>query len=262
LLGTARSRRMHPAFDRVNAHKRTIQLVYEISVPKTTTISEFRGTTTLTDANERAMSMLVGYARVSTTDQHLDLQTDALQAAGCERLYTDTVSGAKVDRPGLTAALNTCRPGDTLVVWKLDRLGRSLPHLVETVRDLVARGVGFKSLQESLDTTTSGGKLIFHIFASLAEFERDLIRERTNAGLSAARARGRHGGRPKGVDPKKQKAALALKKEGTHSIREICAIVGIARNTYYKYTRAENQLGPEKRRTNQREEHRPAPSAM
>jgi len=194
------------------------------------------------------MAMRIGYARVSTTDQHLDLQTDALHAAGCEHLYTDTVSGAKVDRPGLTAALATCRPGDTLVVWKLDRLGRSLPHLVETVRDLVARGVGFQSLQESIDTTTSGGKLIFHIFASLAEFERDLIRERTNAGLSAARARGRNGGRPKGVDPKKQKAALALKKEVGYSIREICEIVGISRNTYYKYTRAADQPSPPKQR--------------
>jgi len=202
--------------------------------------------------------MLVGYARVSTSDQHLALQTDALQSAGCERLFTDTVSGAKVERPGLTAALHTCRSGDTLVVWKLDRLGRSLPHLVETVRDLVARGVGFKSLQESIDTTTSGGKLIFHLFASLAEFERDLIRERTHAGLSAARARGRKGGRPKGVDAKKQKAALALKKEGAHSVREICEIVGIARNTYYKYTRAENPPGIEKRRTTEPKEHRPA----
>jgi len=117
------------------------------------------------------------------------------------------------------------------VVWKLDRLGRSLPHLVETVRELVARGVGFQSLQEQIDTASSGGKLIFHIFASLAEFERDLIRERTNAGLSAARARGRKGGRPKGVDQKKQKAALALKKDAGHSIREICDIVGISRNT-------------------------------
>ena len=135
--------------------------------------------------------MYIGYARVSTPDQSLALQTDALQVAGCERLFTDTVSGAQVDRPGLATALNGCRPGDTLVVWKLDRLGRSLPHLVETVRDLGARGVGFKSLQEQLDTTTSGGKLIFHIFAALAEFERDLIRERTNAGLVAARARGR-----------------------------------------------------------------------
>ena len=183
--------------------------------------------------------MLVGYARVSTTDQNLDLQKDALHAAGCERLLTDTVSGARAERPGLTAALQECRSGDTLVVWKLDRLGRSLPHLVETVRELSVRGVGFKSLQEQIDTTTSSGTLIFHLFAALAEFERDLIRERTNAGLAAARARGRNGGRPKGVDQKKQKAALALKKDGRHSIREICDIVGISRNTYYKYTRSD-----------------------
>jgi DNA invertase Pin-like site-specific DNA recombinase len=182
--------------------------------------------------------MLIGYARVSTTDQNLDLQKDALQGAGCERVFTDTASGARVERPGLTSALKECRAGDTLVVWKLDRLGRSLPHLVETVRELSTRGVGFKSLQEQIDTTTSGGNLIFHIFASLAEFERDLIRERTNAGLQAARARGRKGGRPKGVDQKKQKAALALKKDAGHSIREICEIVGISRNTYYKYTRS------------------------
>jgi Resolvase, N terminal domain/Helix-turn-helix domain of resolvase len=126
---------------------------------------------------------------------------------------------------------------NTLVVWKLDRLGRSLPHLVETVRELLDRGVGFKSLQEAIDTTTSGGKLVFHIFASLAEFERDIIRERTNAGLAAARARGRKGGRPAGVDEKKQKAALALKANPAYSIKEICEIVGISRNTYYKYTR-------------------------
>jgi len=203
--------------------------------------------------------MLVGYARVSTTDQNLDLQTDALQAAGCERLLTDTVSGAKVDRPGLTAALTACRTGDTLVVWKLDRLGRSLQHLVETVRDLGDRGVGFKSLQENIDTTTSGGRLIFHIFASLAEFERDLIRERTNAGLSAARARGRKGGRPKGVDQKKQKAALALKQDPRHSIREICEIVGISRNTYYKYTRTEDTPRPQHSRRPRSEELLPAP---
>jgi DNA invertase Pin-like site-specific DNA recombinase len=130
------------------------------------------------------------------------------------------------------------------VVWKLDRLGRSLPHLVETLRDLCGRGVGFKSLQEQIDTTTAGAKLIFHIFASLAEFERDLIRERTKAGLAAARARGRTGGRPKGVDQKKQKAALALKKDGGRSVREICEIVGISRNTYYKYTRLDDKPGP------------------
>ncbi len=184
--------------------------------------------------------MRIGYARVSTTDQHLNLQQDALQDAGCERLFTDTVSGARMERPGLTAALEACRPGDTLLVWKLDRLGRSLPHLVATVHDLGARGVGFTSLQEQLDTMTAGGTLIFHIFAALAEFEGALVRERTNAGLAAARARGRKGGRPKGVDKKKQQAALALKHEARHSVREICEIVGISRNTYYKYTRGDD----------------------
>jgi DNA invertase Pin-like site-specific DNA recombinase len=183
--------------------------------------------------------MLIGYARVSTPDQSLDLQRDALITAGCERLFTDIASGAKAERPGLAEALRECRPGDILVVWKLDRLGRSLSHLVATVRELVDRDIGFKSLQESIDTTTSSGKLIFHIFASLAEFERDLIRERTNAGLSAARARGRKGGRPKGVDEKKRKAALALKNDRERSVKEICDILGISRNTYYKYTRLE-----------------------
>lgn len=192
--------------------------------------------------------MLIGYARVSTTDQNLNLQKDALSAVGCERLFTDTVSGAKVQRPGLTAALNECRPGDTLVVWKLDRLGRSLPHLVEVVRDLGVRGIGFKSVQEQIDTTTSGGKLIFHLFAALAEFERDLIRERTKAGLAAARARGRTGGRPKGIDRKKQQAAVALKQDTKRSVREICEIVGISRNTYYKYTRMnETPAAPQRR---------------
>ena len=186
--------------------------------------------------------MFVGYARVSTADQNLNLQQDALLTAKCERIFTDTASGAKAQRPGLIEALQCCRPGDTLVVWKLDRLGRSLPHLVETVRDLIAGEVGFKSLQENIDTTTSGGKLIFHIFASLAEFERDIIRERTHAGLSSARARGRKGGRPKGVDEKKRKAALALKKDPGRSVKEICDILSISRNTYYKYTQSEYKL--------------------
>ena len=123
-------------------------------------------------------------------------------------LPTDTASGARVERPGLAEVLKECRAGDTLVVWKLDRLGRSLPHLVEAVRELSTRGAGFKSLQEQIDTTTSSGNLIFHIFASLAEFERDLIRERTNAGLQAARARGRKGGRPRGGDQQQQKDAI------------------------------------------------------
>jgi DNA invertase Pin-like site-specific DNA recombinase len=193
-----------------------------------------------------AVFMRIGYARVSTSDQSLNLQKDALQAAGCGQLFTDVVSGVKTERPGLNAALQACRPGDILVVWKLDRLGRSLPDLVQTLGNLAERGIGFQSLQEQIDTTTAGGKLIFHIFASLAEFERDLIRERTKAGLSAARARGRLGGRPKGVDQKKQKAALALKKNAAYSVREICEIVGISRNTYYKYTREGSGASPRK----------------
>ena len=135
--------------------------------------------------------MLIGYARVSTQDQTLDLQTDALTHAGCEKIFTDTTSGAKAERPGLQAALDHLRAGDTLVVWRLDRLGRTLKHLIATVTDLSDQGIGCKSLQENMDTTTSGGKLIFHIFGALAEFEREVIRERTNAGLQAARARGR-----------------------------------------------------------------------
>lgn len=185
--------------------------------------------------------MLVGYARISTTDQNLDLQRDALLAAGCERIFTDTASGATSERPGLASALEYCRAGDALAVWRLDRLGRSLPHLVATVRGLAEREIGFRSLQENIDTATSGGKLVFHIFASLAEFERDLIRERTKAGLSAARARGRKGGRPPGVDEKKRKVALALKKNPDLSVKDICGMVGISRNTYYKYTRPDGK---------------------
>ena len=203
--------------------------------------------------------MLLGYARVSTPDQSLDLQTDALHAAGCGRLFTDRVSGARGDRPGLAAALVECRRGDTLVVWKLDRLGRSLQHLVQTVYDLGERGVGFKSLQETIDTTTSGGRLLFHLFAALAEFEKDLVHERTSAGLAAARARGRKGGRPKGVDQKKQKAALALKQDPRHSVREICEIVGISRNTYYKYTRADPPSRPASPRRPASDERRAVP---
>ena len=134
---------------------------------------------------------LIGYARVSTVEQDTALQTDALRKAGCERVFEDTASGAKSDRPGLAAALAYLRDGDVLAVWRLDRLGRSLPHLIETIGALEARGVGFRSLTESIDTTTPGGRLIFHVFGALGQFERDLIRERTRAGLSAAAARGR-----------------------------------------------------------------------
>ncbi|MDP9374147.1 MAG: recombinase family protein [Chloroflexota bacterium] len=180
--------------------------------------------------------MLVGYARVSTAEQTLALQEDALNAAGCERLFTDTLSGAKTDRPGLAQALAFLRPGDVLVVWRLDRLGRSLKALIETLTTLEGRGIGFRSLTEQLDTTTSGGKLIFHVFGALAEFERDLIRERTQAGLAAARARGRQGGRPKKLGtPTKVAMAQALYDDKRHSIAEICRTLGISRATLYRY---------------------------
>src|SRR3954447_7517342 len=149
--------------------------------------------------------MLIGYARISTLDQTLALQQDALAAAGCGQVYTDTASGARTDRPGLAQALSHLRAGDTLVVWRLDRLGRSLAHLIETIRELEERGVHFRSLQEQLDTGTSGGKLVFHVFGALAQFERDLIRERTHAGLAAARARGRLFGRPEALTPQQVK---------------------------------------------------------
>src|SRR3954469_11479620 len=157
--------------------------------------------------------MLIGYARISTLDQTLALQQDALSAAGSEQLYTDTVSGSVTERPGLSQALSHLRAGDTLVVWRLDRLGRSLAHLIETVRQLHALGIGFRSLQEQIDTTTSGGKLVFHVFGALAEFERDLIRERTHAGLAAARRRGRLFGRPKVLVPQQVKQLQSLAKD-------------------------------------------------
>src|SRR5512147_2348491 len=179
--------------------------------------------------------MLIGYARVSTADQKLDLQNDALTKAGCERIFADTASGANAARTGLEQALAFARKGDTLVVWKLDRLGRSLRHLVETLADLRGRGVGFRSLQESLDTTTSGGKLVFHVFAALAEFERDLIRERTRAGLDAARARGKRGGRPRKLDARKKTQALTLHNDKTNTIADICRTLRIGRTTRYRY---------------------------
>jgi DNA invertase Pin-like site-specific DNA recombinase len=183
--------------------------------------------------------MRIGYARVSTLEQNLGLQTDALTTAGCGKIFTDQASGAKEDRPGLLEAMEFLRPEDTLVVWKLDRLGRSLPHLVALVRELEERGVGFQSLKESIDTTTSGGKLVFHLFAALAEFERDIIRERTQAGLTAARARGRKGGRPTVLPEKKRAIAQALRKDPSHSVAEICRTLGISRTTFYRYTEGE-----------------------
>ncbi len=181
--------------------------------------------------------MLIGYARVSTQEQTLDLQTDALERSGCEKIFTDTTSGAKSERPGLQEAMNHLRAGDTLIVWRLDRLGRTLKHLIATITQLNDTGIGFKSLQENMDTTTSGGKLIFHIFGALAEFEREVIKERTNAGLQAARARGRLGGRPKiqTKDPKKIALARKLYNDASMPVQVICEQLHISKSTLYRY---------------------------
>src|SRR5438067_4026847 len=184
---------------------------------------------------ETIRTMLVGYARVSTNEQTLDLQKDALEKIGCVKIYSDVVSGAKAERKGLDEALEYVREGDILVVWRLDRLGRSLKHLIETITELNNRKIGFKSIQESIDTTTSGGKLVFHIFGALAEFERDIIRERTQAGLQAARARGRKGGRPKSLTGKKTAMAQALYNDKNNTVDEICKTLNISRATLYRY---------------------------
>jgi DNA invertase Pin-like site-specific DNA recombinase len=181
--------------------------------------------------------MLIGYARVSIQEQTLNLQRDALEKAGCNKLFTDTASGAKTERIGLEEALNYVRKGDTLVVWRLDRLGRSLPHLITTMTGLEERGIGFKSLTENIDTTTGGGKLIFHIFGALVEFERNLIRERTQAGLGAARARGRKGGRPKALTGKQLSIAQDL-YDKRHPIAEICQTLKISKATLYRYIKS------------------------
>src|ERR671922_1316101 len=183
--------------------------------------------------------MLIGYARISTQDQTLNLQKDVLEKLGCNKIFTDTGSGVKAERIGLDEALEYVREGDTLVVWRLDRLGRSLKHLIETITELNNRKIGFKSIQENIDTTTSGGKLVFHIFGALAEFERDIIRERTNAGLLAARARGRKGGRPKALTPKKVQMVHDLYRNKDNSIDEICKTLNISRTTLYRYIKTD-----------------------
>ena len=184
--------------------------------------------------------MKIGYARVSTRDQNADLQVDAMKQAGCERIYQDIASGAKSARPELDKLLVHVRPGDTVVIWKLDRLGRSLKHLVELVGELAERKVGLQSLNDPIDTTHAQGRLVFNLFASLAEFERELIRERTQAGLSAARSRGRIGGRPKGLPAKAEATAMAaetLYREGRLSVSAIGEKLHISKSTLYSYLR-------------------------
>lgn len=179
--------------------------------------------------------MLIGYARVSTDDQNLDLQRDALRVAGCERVFEDAASGAKADRVGLVALMATLRAGDTVVIWRLDRLGRSLKDLIALVEQLDAAKVGLRSVQENIDTVSTGGRLVFHLFGALAEFERNLIRERTQAGLTAARSRGRTGGRKKCLDPVKREVALKLYHDRKHTVEEICRMMGVGRSTLYNY---------------------------
>ena len=185
--------------------------------------------------------MKFGYARVSTKDHSLNLQEDALTKAGCKKIYSEHISGAKSDRPELEKLIQQLREGDLIVVWKLDRLGRSLRDLVNLISRFQDMGVGFKSLQDNIDTTTPAGKLTFHLFAALAEFERDIISTRTKAGLEAARARGRIGGRPKGLSKKAQdKARLAesLYTENKRSIKEICDHLDITKPTLYRYLKS------------------------
>ena len=184
------------------------------------------------------MAMRVGYARVSTKDQSLNLQVDALEKADCGKVYKEVASGARTARPVLEDLLKNLRTDDVLVVWKLDRLGRSLKHLVTLTNELLERKVGLLSLNDPVDTTTPQGRLVFNIFASLAEFERDLIRERTQAGLQAARVRGRAGGRPSGLSKQAEATAMAaetLYKEGKLSVKAIADRLSISKPTLYKY---------------------------
>jgi len=185
---------------------------------------------------------LLGYARVSTVEQNASLQLDALKAAGCIKVFTDKASGTLDRRPELDRLLDQLRPGDTVVVWRLDRLGRSLKHLIQLVEDLAEMEVGFKSLTEGMDTTTSGGKLIFSIFGALAEFERSLIRERTMAGLASARSRGRVGGRPPVMTPDKIKVARQLYKARELTVEEIAKTIGVSRKTVYRHLDASSAV--------------------
>ena len=180
------------------------------------------------------MVRLLGYARVSTDEQDSALRVDALRAAGCRRVYMDKASGKLDSRPELDRVLGDLDDGDTLVVWRLDRLGRSLKHLIEVAGDLEAQGIGFRSLRESIDTTTPGGWLVFHVFGALAEFERELIVERTHAGLTAARARGRVGGRPSKVTGVKLEQARRMYAEKQHTVDQIAEAIGVSRGAVYR----------------------------
>jgi len=184
----------------------------------------------------------IGYARVSTSEQHLELQLDALKQVGCDRLYEDRASGSKGDRPGLLQALAALREGDTLVVWKLDQFGRSLKDLVTRIDELTRHGVAFRSLTEGIDTSTAQGKLMLHVFGALAEFERDLIRERTAAGLEAARARGRKGGGKHKLSKKKVQLASALMKGRTTPVKEVCTLLEVGKATLYRYVGPDGEL--------------------
>jgi len=181
------------------------------------------------------LTMFIGYGRISTKDQNLSLQEDALKAASCEKFYFDVASGIKSKRPELDKLKEQLRKGDTLVVWRLDRLGRSAKDLVAWVNWLEGEGIGFKSLQENIDTTTPTGKLTFHIFASIAELERNLIQERTKEGLDAARARGRRGGRKKSLDDVKTKALKQLYEAKEHNVAKLCSMFDISKQTLYNY---------------------------
>ncbi len=183
------------------------------------------------------VTVLLGYARVSTAEQNADLQTDELTSAGCYAVFVDDASGVLDRRPELDKVLERLRQGDTLVVWRLDRLGRSLRHLIDTVTALDERGVGFRSLRESIDTTTAGGWLVFHLFGALAQFEREIIRDRTMAGLSAARARGRNGGRPSKLSADQVRAARRLYDEREHTVEQIGSIFGVSRTSIYRALR-------------------------
>lgn len=182
-----------------------------------------------------SMATFIGYARVSTDDQNAQLQIDALTAAGCVKVYTDKASGSLASRPELDKMIEGLRPGEVVVVWRLDRLGRSLKNLIVLVEDLAEKGVGFRSLSESIDTTTANGKLFFGVMGALAEFERDLIRERTMAGLAAARARGRVGGRPPLMTPEKIAVARQMYASREHTVEAIANTVGVSRKTIYRH---------------------------